>query len=545
MSKDNGVASNAHRILWAGFMAILAEGVGFAVRGGILGDWMKQFGFTLSDLGKITGGGLTGFGIIILFSAAIADWIGYGRLMILAFIAHASSAVLTLAATPIYHSMVATNPDGARHAAFLCLFWGMFIFAVGNGICEAVANPLVATLFPKNRTHYLNILHAGWPAGLVIGALASYFLAGQVRWEIQMCLFLIPVLVYGIMCLGQKFPKSEATAHGVSFGERLGEVGMLGAFVLCIVISLWFRQVCEQVHLPAIVAVIAAGVLWLGISGVMKFKMGPVLFAVLLCIHAMLGYVELGTDSWITNITGNILASAKNGLLLFVYTNVLMTILRFCAGPIAHKISPLGLLFAGTCCSCIGLTCLGHAQTAFFLVISATIYGCGKTFLWPTLLGVVSDRFPKGGAITIGAMGGIGMLSAGLLGGPGIGYTQDYFASQGLKQQAPAVYAQFKSDTQNSFLFFPDIQGLDGSKLAAVRDKSDETRTPEEKQVHEADLHGGRMALQVTAGIPATMAVLFLLLIFYFKAKGGYRQVHIKGTGAAAHEESDKTPQTA
>lgn len=540
MANGNGIAPNAKRLLGVGFMAILAEGVGFAVRGGILGDWMKEFGFTLSDLGKITGGGLTGFGIIILFSAAIADWIGYGRLMILAFISHASSAILTLAATPIYHSMVATNPEGARTAAFLCLFWGMFIFAIGNGICEAVANPLVATLFPKNRTHFLNILHAGWPAGLVIGALASYFLAGHVRWEIQMSLFLIPVLAYGLMCLGQRFPKSEATAHGVSFSDRLGEVGIIGAFVICVIISVWFKQVCEQLHINPMFGIVGAGVLWLAISAIMKFKAGPLLFAVLLCIHAMLGYVELGTDSWITNITGNILASAKNGLLLFVYTNVLMTILRFCAGPIAHKISPLGLLLAGSCCSCIGLTCLGHAETAKFLILAATIYGCGKTFLWPTLLGVVSDRFPKGGAITIGAMGGIGMLSAGLLGGPGIGYTQDYFASHNLKQQAPAVYAAYKSPTENSFLFFPEITGLDGGKLAAVRDEAAEARTPEEKQVHAADLYGGRMALQVTAAIPLTMAILFLLLNIYFKCIGGYRQVHIEGTGPQASEVGDK-----
>src|ERR1700761_8651110 len=127
MSKNDGITSNAHRILWAGFMAILAEGVGFGVRGGILGDWGHQFGFTLSDLGEITGGGLTGFGIIILFSALIADWIGYGRLMIFAFIMHALSAVVTLAASPIYAAMVHDNPDGARFAAKMCLFWGMFI----------------------------------------------------------------------------------------------------------------------------------------------------------------------------------------------------------------------------------------------------------------------------------------------------------------------------------------------------------------------------------------------------------------------------------
>jgi hypothetical protein len=152
------------------------------------------------------------------------------------------------------------------------------------------------------------------------------------------------------------------------------------------------------------------------------------------------------------------------------------------------------------------------------------------------MLGVVSERFPKGGAITIGAMGGIGMLSAGLLGGPGIGYNQDYAASKNLKDQAPAVYDQYKSETKNSFLIFPEIQGLDGSKVGAIRGKAAEARTPEETQVHDADLYGGRTALKVTAAVPATMAVLYLLLILYFKAKGGYKQVHIAGSGHDAKE---------
>src|SRR3954462_4515577 len=120
----NAIAPNAYRLLSAGFMAILAAGVGFAIRGGILGDWGTQFGFTQTDLGNITGSGLTGFGVIILLGALIADKIGYGRLMIFAFIMHFLSAVLTLAATPIYNSMVASNPTGARDAAYKCLFWG-------------------------------------------------------------------------------------------------------------------------------------------------------------------------------------------------------------------------------------------------------------------------------------------------------------------------------------------------------------------------------------------------------------------------------------
>ncbi len=145
--------------------------------------------------------------------------------------------------------------------------------------------------------------------------------------------------------------------------------------------------------------------------------------------------MELGTDSWISNITGNILNSKEHGLLLFVYASTLMFLLRFCAGPIVHKISPLGLLLVGALGSCIGLTLLGHVQTGIALIAATSVYAVGKTFMWPTMLGVISDRFPKGGAVTIGFMGGIGMLSAGLLGGPGIGYNQDYVASRQLKEQ--------------------------------------------------------------------------------------------------------------
>jgi MFS family permease len=540
MENANGITPNAKRLLFAGFMAILAAGVGFSIRGGILGDWGSQFGFTQTDLGKITGGGLTGFGIIILLGALIADWIGYGRLMIFAFIMHFLSAVLTLAATPIYNSMHGSDPEAAKHAAFQCLFWGMFLFAIGNGTCEAVVNPLVATLYPKNKTHFLNILHAGWPAGLVAGGLASVCMVGKVRWEIQMALFLIPVILYGAMCLGQRFPKSEASVHGVSFGDRFKEVGMIGTFVICLVLSIWFRDLCADFGLPQYLGFVVAAVILLAAGAVMKFTVGPVMLGILLVAHALLGYVELGTDSWISNITGNILASRSNGLLLFVYTSSLMFVLRFCAGPIVHKISPLGLLFVGATCGAIGLTALGNAQSALFVVIAATIYGIGKTFLWPTMLAVVSERFPKGGAITIGAMGGIGMLSAGLLGGPGIGYNQDYYASNDLKSKAPAVYDQYKSPTKNTFLFFPEIQGLDGSKVGAVRGKDAAARTADETLVHEADLLGGRMALRMTAAVPATMACIYLLLILYFKARGGYKQVHIEGAGHGAQEVSDK-----
>ena len=117
----------------------------------------------------------------------------------------------------------------------------------------------------------------------------------------------------------------------------------------------------------------------------------------------------------------------------------------------------------------IGLYLLGGAKTAVACIVAATVYGFGKTYLWPTMLGVVSERFPKGGAITIGTIGGVGMLSAGLLGGPGIGYMQDYFASTELRLNDPVLYDEYQSTSENDFLLFPKIHGLDGTKVGEIR----------------------------------------------------------------------------
>src|SRR5262249_7171912 len=94
--------SNDKRLFWASFLTLIAAGIGFSIRGAILGDWSKQFGFTQSELGGIAGGGLIGFGIMIIFWSFLADVVGYGWLMVGAFSLHTLSAVVTLAATPIF-----------------------------------------------------------------------------------------------------------------------------------------------------------------------------------------------------------------------------------------------------------------------------------------------------------------------------------------------------------------------------------------------------------------------------------------------------------
>jgi MFS family permease len=509
-------STNAIRLLAAGFFAIFASGVGFGVRTGVLVDWAREYGFTQSELGDISGGGLVGFGFIIILGSLIADRIGYGKLMILSFVMHVSSALLQIATPAIFAAY-------GREGVLFSLYVAMFMFSIGNGICEVVVNPMVATLFPDNKTHYLNILHAGWPGGLIVGGMIAFFFNEviKVHWIIQMSLFLVPVAFYGLLLLGQHLPRSEAGEAGISYGVMLAQF------------------------------------------------LSPVLIT-LLIIHAMVGYVELGTDSWISKITGSIMSSRGAGLLLFIYTSGLMFILRFCAGPIERATSPLGLLFVCSILASIGLLLLGFSTAAWMCIIAATIYGVGKTFFWPTMLAVVSERFPKGGAITIGAVGGVGMLSAGFLGSPGIGFTQDFYAAQDLKKEDPAAYERYAAEKPNTFLGVFETRGLDGTKTSLV-DLASKARDPKASEadraaaqreldltlenirkskdgaatiswwernqdhavtdrpfVDEAGLFGGRMALKWTAVVPATMAVLYLGLILYFRTQGGYRRVTIE-----------------
>ena len=507
-------------LFWASFLTLIAGGIGFAVRGGLLGAWGQQFGFTQFELGNIAGAGLWGFPIAIIPLSFIVDRVGYGRVMVLAFLLHVASAVVTLAATPVYNAY-------GKDAAFMCLYWGSFLFSLANGSCESVINPLTATLFPRAKTHWLNILHAGWPGGLILGALIvlgfnALSMAGvTVRWEYQMGMFLIPTLIYGGLMAGRAFPHSEAKAAGVPYAVMLLEF------------------------------------------------LSPILLFLML-LHAMVGFVELGTDSWISNVTGTILESKNYGLMLFVWTSGLMFVLRFFAGPIVHKISPLGLLFCSAVLGSCGLLLLGQGLNAmWFCILAATVYGCGKTFFWPTMLGVVSERFPKGGALTLGLVGGVGMLSAGFLGGPIIGYAQDYFAMQSLSTQYTSAYGRYSAESEDSYLFLPPIRGLDNTKVGTLlgdpgenngdgkkleadvenlkkvgqdpyQDKhlapllnwwngegqskgAKDFAKNDERPVTDARLYGGKMALTWTSAVPAMMALGYLILIVYFWSRGGYQ----------------------
>ncbi len=528
----NGIAPNAKRLLWAGFLAILAAGIGFGVRGGILANWGADFGFTGAQLGAIGGAGFTGFCFGIIIGGVVVDKIGYGKLVFAAFLFHVLSAFITFAATK----------GQAQETAYMFLYIGTFVFALANGTLEAVANPLVSTLFPNNRTHYLNILHASWPAGLVIGGLIGWTLGESgVSWKIQLGLFLIPTILYGIAFMGQSFPKSEAAAKGLKVGEMLKEVGLLGALVACALIGLFFKDQLGSVMVFftgselfsgtgwAVVSWGVALALWLVVGGKTGFAIGSLLLFILFITHALVGAVELGTDGWIQNITGNILTPAQ-GKILFVFTSLMMFALRFCAHFIEKnlKISPIGLLLICSVLAIIGLQMVSGIQTFVGAMVALSVYAIGKTFFWPTMLAVVGDRFPRTGAIAMSIMGGIGMMSAGLLGGPGLGYAKDRFTAESLSASNPVIYEQYKASTPSKFLFFSETYGLDGSKLANAQSVEAAKRNPEQKTVADASIAGDRKTLKADSFIPAAMAAIYLLLLLYFKSIGGYKAVNIE-----------------
>jgi MFS family permease len=588
------VAPNAYRLLWAGFFAILASGIGFAIRGALIKGWGDQFQFTDVQLGRIMGAGMTGFCFGIVIGGVIADKIGYGKLVIAAFVLHIVSALVCFGAA-----------DGtAPAAAYQFLYWGAFIFAAANGTLEAVANPLIATLFPHKRAHYLNILHASWPLGLVLGGFVAVVM-GKFPWQVQLGMFLVATVGYGLLFFGQAMPKSEASKQGLSLGEMFKDVGILGGAVVCYLIALFFADTLTPLLTPAkpkaeqvadagqgadgadaeevadaeeaaddeepTAAELAAeadakeaskkaattakyigyaigGALLVGIIAITKGAIGSPLLFVLFLAHAMVGSVELGTDGWIQNITGAIFTPTW-GSILIIFTSLIMFSLRFGADFIEKKmgLSPVGLLLTCSVIACVGLLLSSRVETLPVAFLALGVYAVGKTFFWPTMLAVASDRFPRTGAVAISIMGGIGMMSAGLIGSPGLGYFKDRYSGEALEKADPELFSQYKAAEQSEFLQFPAATGIDKKKLKEIEDalKAKQAETPDatmanlpedQQTVVKASVDGARQTLVTDALIPAAMAVIYLLVLLYFKSIGGYKVVHINGRDETAEE---------
>jgi MFS family permease len=378
-------------------------------------------------------------------------------------------------------------------------------------------------MFNKDKTKWLNTLHAGWPGGLVIGGLVTIFISSQniTDWRLTLGLILIPAIIFFVMLIGLTFPKSEREQAGVGYVEMLKELGVFGAFVGFGLVIAQLGQVFGWSHT-------VSWILTLGIAGafaILTKSFGRGLLAVLIIIMMPLATTELGTDGWISSLMEAPLhAKGFHPAWVLVYTSAIMMVLRFFAGPIIHRLSPLGLLAACSSLAVVGLLALSKTNGASMAAIfgAATLYGIGKTFFWPTMLGLTSEQCPKGGALTLNAMGGIGMLAVGILGFPFIGYLQESTATAKLQASTPVVYEAVT--VQKNYLL-GDYKAIDPVKSSGVTDDS------AKEAIKTATTAGQFSALGKMAMFPAFMLVCYLGLIAYFKTKGGYKPVQLTGSG--------------
>jgi len=499
---------NDKLLFWACFASIVATAFGFIVRSQIVGEWAREYGLGETQVGKINGVGLWPFAISIVIFSLIIDKIGYGKAMAFAFVCHISSAILTIL-TP---RIVSNNEQ-----AYNLLYFSTFILALGNGTVEAVANPVVANLFPKEKTKYLNMLHAGWPGGLVLGGIIALLMGNSVPWQYKVGLIFLPVLVYASLMIGRKFPVSERVTAGVSFNAMLREVGVVGA---AIILAMIVRQlgdvfpVSENATTNNVAQLVVWAALVLAYGYQVQFTPGQPLFIILMLIMIPLATTELGTDSWITPLMEPEMARVGlSGGWVLVYTSLIMLILRFFAGPIVHKLSPLGLLCASSLIAAAGLLFLSRS-TGLTILAAATLYGLGKSFFWPTMLGVAAEQFPRGGALTLNTLGGLGMLAVGVLGAPFQGFIQDTKVDRDLAAKDKTVYEQVVQPTKTSV--FGDYRALDPKKVEALPEgpRGDVTAIQDAAK---------RNVLVTTAIFPCVMLVCYLGLILYFRSRGGYK----------------------
>jgi MFS family permease len=497
-----------NRLFIASVIALITTAFGFIVRAFLLTTWGTEMNLSATQLGVLNGAGLFPFALSIIFTSLFVDKIGYGRAMALAWVGHVASAIITMTAS-----------------SYTQLYLGTFLFALANGVVEAVTNPVVATMYPKDKIKYLNILHSGWAGGQVIAGLL-FIALGTIAWQWKIGLFLVPAIVYGVMMLGCKFPVNERVTAGVSYNDMLKEFGWAG----CLLISYFSALALDSVlgvlgsGLPT-AAVWAITIIPTVIFAIKIKSFGRPMFVFLLLIMMLLATTELGTDGWVTNLLTPILGS--NGTYVLIYTSLLMVILRvFGAGALVRKMGPLGLLCACSLIAAAGLIVLANAGTGGGMIfIGATLYGVGKSFFWPTTLGTVSEQFPKGGALTLNAMGGMGMIAVGILGGPFLGALQDKKIDETIMATNPAIHQTVMKPEQT----FPIIRGLDAGVTFQALDEAAYAKVPAAvKAPIDTELAKAKQHLLVQfAYLPIIMAIGFGILALYFKSKGGYKPVDL------------------
>jgi MFS family permease len=359
------------RLFAASCVAIVTTSMVFSIRGDIIDALALDFRLTKEQVGLILSPAFWGFTLSILIGGSLVDFLGMRRLLLLSAAGYVG-AVLAIIFSP--------RPTGPVNSLFdspatITLLGAMLTLGLAQGLVEGVVNPLIATMYPQEKISKLNILHAWWPAGLIIGGLLSYGITKMMGldlpgitaatatfgWQIKLSLILVPAVAFFLLSFREQFPQTERVAAGISNSAMVKE--------------------CFQ----------------------------PMFLLWWICMW-MTAATELGPDQWVPSLITSL--AGMQGIVILVWTAGIMFGLRFFAGPLSHAMSPLGLLAASAVLSAAGLYMLGGVSSPPSAIVAATVFGVGKTFFWPTMIAFSSERFPKTGPLGMAVIGGTGMLSA-------------------------------------------------------------------------------------------------------------------------------------
>ena len=486
---------NRDRLFLGSCFSLISTSVCFAVIGAIMGPLKGQFALSNEEVGYIGGAAIWGFTISIFVLGPLCDALGMKNLMRFAMLCHIGGALIMIFTT--------------QSAAFWMLFFGALILSFGNGTVEAVCNPLIATMYPDQKTKKLNQFHVWFPGGILIGGVTCFLLdkAGITDWRIKVALVILPTIVYAMLFRGQKFPATERVQSGVSFG------------------------------------------------GMVHGALARPLFIILLLCMCITASLELGPNRWVPAVLE---AGGIAGILVLAYINGLMAVLRFFAGPVVQRLSPTGILVGSAIGAGVGLYWFSFAESAAMAFASATLFAVGICYFWPTMLGVVSERVPRSGALGLALMGGMGMLVVGLVTAPQMGRIADGYLHQELDEsqtravlqrvvevypgaavEKPQVFrdeAAAAVSAATKVLTTPELP--EGDTAGALRiaisnnpggDSADEVVGEIKAVLNPADNYGGRMSFRYVAPFSVVIIVVFGIMYLRDRKAGGYAVETIGG----------------
>ena len=358
MTEHSQGAIDSQRLFFVGNLAIFMIGLGFAVRANIAGDIQSEI-FDLVNLansasmvGEVIGATFTGFALTLLFGSAILDMIGMKRMINFAAFGYIVGSLVVL-----FASLIPPGPS-----SYWLILIGFLLTGLGWGAVEAGTNPMVAALYPDDKTHRLNILHAWWPAGIVVGGLLGLgFDALGLPWQSNLVLLIAPSLVLAWLALQLTFPVTERVAAGISNRDMYLEILRSPGFWL------WF--ICMMLTVSS----------------------------------------ELAPGQWVDLALSNVVG--MKGILLLIYVSAIMFVGRHFAGPVARRFSPVGLLWLSSLFAALGLYTLSMADSPASAFAAATVWAVGVCYMYPTMLASVAERYPRGGAWLMGLMGFAGGLA--------------------------------------------------------------------------------------------------------------------------------------